>query len=75
MTSVPINLNSVERVKNFCDKVKNFDFDLEIKSGKYVVDAKSILGILSLNLMNPLYLQYPHSNKNEVENILSDYII
>ena len=47
-------LNSMDKVRNFVDVVTGFESDIDLESGKFVVDAKSILGILSLNIGKPL---------------------
>ena len=49
-----ILLNSVEKVKNFVNEASNIEGDITITSGRYVVDAKSIMGIFSLNLTNDM---------------------
>lgn len=51
-----ILLDSMEKVKNFVNIVSGFASDIDIESGKYQVDAKSILGIISLNLSKPMSL-------------------
>ena len=53
MKSVQIKLDTAEAVKKFVNITARCDFDLTLKSGKYVVDAKSILGIFSLDLDEP----------------------
>ncbi|MCI6581086.1 MAG: HPr family phosphocarrier protein [Oscillospiraceae bacterium] len=54
MYSENILLKSVEEVKKFVNLVSGFDFDIELVSGRYVVDAKSIMGIFSLDLDKPV---------------------
>lgn len=49
-----LSLNSLEKVKNFCNFTPKLDGDIDILSERYVVDGKSILGLLSLNLAKPL---------------------
>ena len=41
MQTVKISLNSIEKVKNFVNAISNFDFDFDLVSGRYVIDAKS----------------------------------
>ncbi|MEG1520000.1 MAG: HPr family phosphocarrier protein [Clostridia bacterium] len=62
MKSVVISLTEAELVKNFVNIVNQYDFDMDLRSGRFVVDAKSILGIFSLNLSAPLTLEI-HSDK------------
>ncbi len=49
-----ILLDSIEKVKNFVSKVSMFPCEVDIVSGRYTVDAKSIMGIFSLDLEKPL---------------------
>ena len=52
-----ILLNSINDVKEFVNIVSKYDFDINLTSGRYVVDAKSIMGIFSLNLSKPIKLE------------------
>ena len=56
MTSVTISLNSIEKVKQFANLISKYDGDFDLTSGRYVIDAKSIMGIFSLDLSKPLKL-------------------
>ena len=56
MKTVKIRLASIEAVRNFVEIVRKFEGDIDLSSGRYVVDAKSIMGIFSLDLMNPITL-------------------
>ena len=61
-------LGSIERVKDFVSHVTPFDADMDLVCGRYVVDAKSILGIFSMDLSKPLELQI-HAEREEAEKI------
>ena len=50
MKSVRLLLNTTDSVKSFVNLISSYDYDADIRSGRYVVDAKSILGIFSLDL-------------------------
>ena len=50
MKTVQISLNSIDKVKSFVNDISKFDFDFDLVSGRYVIDAKSIMGIFSLDL-------------------------
>ncbi len=52
-----ILLDSVEKVKKFVNLAAAFPCDMDLKSGRYTVDAKSIMGIFSLDLSKPLKLE------------------
>ena len=68
MKTVKICLNSIDKVKSFVNDVTKFDTDFDLVSGRYVIDAKSIMGIFSLDLSKPIDLTI-HSD-NDAENIL-----
>ncbi len=57
MQTFYISLNSINDVKNFVNIVNRYDFDVDLTSGRYVVDAKSIMGIFSLDLSNPIKVE------------------
>lgn len=54
MKKVTISLASINDVKSFVNIVAKYDFDVDLISGRYVVDAKSIMGIFSLDLSKPI---------------------
>ena len=68
MKTVQISLNSIDKVKSFVNSITQFDFDFDLISGRYVIDAKSIMGIFSLDLSKPIDLNI-HS-ENDVDAIL-----
>lgn len=56
MCTVQICLNSIDKVKAFVNEITKFDSDFDLVSGRYVIDAKSIMGIFSLDLSKPINL-------------------
>ena len=54
MKSLVIKLDTINDVKNFVNIVSKYDFDVDLVSGRYAVDAKSIMGIFSLDLSNKM---------------------
>ena len=54
MKTLNILLNSMNDVRIFVNIVNKYEFDVDLTSGRYVVDAKSILGIYSLDLSKPI---------------------
>ena len=56
MKTVRISLNSIDKVKSFVNDLTKFDVDFDLVSGRYVIDAKSIMGIFSLDMEKPLEL-------------------
>lgn len=57
MKTLNITLNSIEDVKAFVNIVSKYNYDIDLTSGRYVVDAKSIMGIFSLDLSNPIKVE------------------
>ena len=68
MKTIKISLNSIDKVKSFVNDITKFDSDFDLVSGRYVIDAKSIMGIFSLDLSKPIDLNI-HS-ENDVDAIL-----
>lgn len=68
MKTVKICLNSIEKVKSFVNDISKFDVDFDLVSGRYVIDAKSIMGIFSLDLSKPIDLNV-HAEE-ELETVL-----
>ena len=54
MKKVTVSLASINDVKSFVNIVSKYDFDVDLISGRYVVDAKSIMCIFSLDLSKPI---------------------
>ena len=69
MKTIQISLNSIDKVKSFVNEISKFDFDFDLVSGRYVIDAKSIMGIFSLDLSKPIDLNI-HSEGEALENVL-----
>jgi phosphotransferase system HPr-like phosphotransfer protein len=65
MKDLNIQLKSINDVKDFVNIVNRYDFDIDLISGRYVVDAKSIMGIFSLDLSKPIKMEI-HSESNSV---------
>ena len=76
MKQVQISLNSIDKVKSFVNDITRFDCDFDLVSGRYVIDAKSIMGIFSLDLSKPIDLNiHAEENIDEVMNVLKTYLI
>ena len=75
MQTVKISLNSIDKVKSFVNDVTKFDTDFDLVSGRYVIDAKSIMGIFSLDLSKPIDLTIHNDNEaDEILKALKPYI-
>lgn len=75
MVSKKIKLDGIEQVQNFNRICSRCEYNVDLKQGKYLVDAKSIMGIYSLNIMGELELQASTDRETEVEETFKDYII
>ena len=73
MKTVQISLNSIDKVKSFVNTITCFDYDFDLISGRYTIDAKSIMGIFSLDLSNPLQLEI-EDWKEEYAPIVGKYL-
>ena len=62
-----IKLNSIEKVKDFVSRVSTFECDVDIIYGRYVIDGKSVMGIFSLNLMNPITAMILSDDEEELK--------
>ena len=76
MKTVRISLNSIDKVKSFVNDLSKFDVDFDLVSGRYVIDAKSIMGIFRLDLSKPIDLNvHAEAGIDEILETLSPYII
>ena len=76
MKTVKISLNSIDKVKSFVNDLTKIDTDFDLVSGRYVIDAKSIMGIFSLDLSKPIDLNiHADAGLDEILEILKPYII
>ena len=67
MKTVQISLNSIDKVKSFVNEITKFDYDFDLVSGRYVIDAKSIMGIFSLDLSKPIDLNIHAEEDSDVD--------
>ena len=76
MKTVKISLNSIYKVKTFVNEITKFKCEIDLVSGRYVIDAKSIMGIFSLDLSKPIDLNIhaDGASLEEVMAIVSKYI-
>ncbi len=76
MKTIKVSLNSIDKVKVFVNSVSKYDSDFDLISGRYVIDAKSIMGIFSLDLSKPIELTiHDDTVVEEVVASLKDFII
>ena len=76
MKTVKISLNSIDKVKAFVNEITKFDSDFDLVSGRYVIDAKSIMGIFSLDLSKAIDLNiHDDENVDDILKTLAPYIV
>ena len=75
MKSVSLLLNTTESVKKFVNIISSYDYDADVRSGRYVVDAKSILGIFSLDLGEPIVLEIASDDCDDLLAALAPFIV
>lgn len=74
MKTVQISLNSIGKVKSFVNTISQFEYDFDLISGRYVIDAKSIMGIFSLDLSKPLILNAGTEDEQKIKETFADFI-
>ena len=75
MKSHVIVLKSIVDVKNFVNITNCYDFDIDLESGRYTVDAKSIMGIFSLDLSKPITMHIYTDDAQELEEKIAQFEI
>ena len=76
MKTVRVCLDSIDKVKGFVNDISRFNTDFDLISGRYVIDAKSIMGIFSLDLSKPIELTIHESDEmDEILKIIQSYIV
>ena len=76
MKSVKININSIDKVKKFVNVLTKYDGDFDLVSGHYVIDAKSIMGIFSLDLSEDIELVIQDdTEQEEVLKAIKDFLV
>ena len=75
MNSVSIRLSTIADVRDFVNIVAKSDIDVDLQSGRYVVDGKSIMGIFSLDLLSPITLTAHSDDTDELFAELAPFIV
>ena len=76
MKTIKISLDTIEKVKHFVTEINKFNSEFDLVSGRYTIDAKSIMGIFSLDISKPIDLNI-HNDQvtDEVISRLAPYIV
>ncbi len=78
MKTISINLNSYSKTKNFISSVSKFDEDIDLISGRYVIDAKSVMGLFTLDLSKDIIVKIHTSDTDIIsrfEKEMENYIV
>ena len=75
MKTATIKINTINDVKDFVNTVSKYDFDVDLTSGRYVVDAKSIMGIFSLDLSKPIKVEVHSDDADEFMAAIDSFIV
>ena len=65
-----VSLNTINKVKKFTNIVNQFECDIDVLQGKYIVDGRSIMGIFSLNLTETVTVEIESDDKKEIDRFL-----
>lgn len=67
MQKFNVNLNSINKIKEFSKDISAFEANIDVKSGRYLIDAKSIMGLFSLDLSKPIEIIIHSDSDSELE--------
>ena len=74
MVKLTVNIVSMQDADKFNKLCSKFDCDMDLQSGKYYVDAKSMMGIFSLDLSKPLVLNAGTDDEQKIKETFADFI-
>lgn len=76
MQELQVSLNTIDKVKSFVDKISEMNGEFNLVAGRYVIDAKSIMGIFSLDISKPLLLQVQNVEDQDVfDKMIAEYAV
>ncbi len=75
MRTITIKLSLTEDIKDFVRVTSKYNYDIDLRSGRYIIDAKSILGIFSLDLSKPIEVDIHDNNCDDLVNDLQQFVI
>ena len=75
MRAVTIKLSLAENVKSFVNIVNRHAYDIDLRAGRHVVDAKSILGIFSLDLSKPITMEVYDDNCDDLMEDIKSFVV
>lgn len=75
MKKVNIKFNTIQQIQGFVNDMSRFMSDIDLTSGKYVVNAKSVIGVFSLDLAHPIALIAEGEDEDKVIEAVKDLIV
>ena len=75
MNTIDIRLSTIQEVQKFVNIVNRYEIDVDLASGRYIVDAKSIMGIFSLDLLKPITVTAHTDNADELFAELKEFAV
>ena len=66
-TKITITLNDFSKIKKFSSDVVKFESDIDLVKGRYIIDAKSTIGIFTLDLSSPVDVIIHSDNEDEIK--------
>lgn len=75
MVECKVKISTINDVKKFVNAVAKYDFDVDLISGRYAIDAKSIMGIFSIDLSKELVMKAHTDEADLVKADLAEYIV
>lgn len=75
MVEYKVKINTINDVKKFVNAVAKYEFDVDLISGRYAIDAKSIMGIFSIDLSKELIMKAHTDNADQIKADLAEYIV
>ena len=75
MVELKVRIDTVDNVKKFVNTVSKYNFDVNLISGRYSVDAKSIMGIFSVDLSKELVLKAHTDDEALVKADMTNYMV
>lgn len=75
MNKTTVMLSTINDVKTFVTVVSQCDYDVDLISGRYAIDAKSIMGIFSLDLSKPITLEAHTDDASAFFDKIKEFIV
>ncbi len=75
MVEYKVKISTINDVKKFVNAVAKYEFDVDLISGRYAIDAKSIMGIFSIDLSKELIMKAHTDNADQIKADLAEYIV